>query len=42
MIDVSGTMNPKQQGKFKEMKECVCQLLEPEGEGREGVGRFKR
>lgn len=32
IIDVSGTMNPRQRGKFPDMKECVCELLHPQGE----------
>ncbi|GAX82053.1 hypothetical protein CEUSTIGMA_g9481.t1 [Chlamydomonas eustigma] len=31
IIDVSGTMNPRINGKFKEMKACVCELLDPTG-----------
>ncbi len=29
IIDVSGTMNPRINGKFKEMKACACEMLDP-------------
>ncbi len=31
ICDVSGTMNPRQQGRFREMKRCAVELLDPEG-----------
>ena len=33
-------MNPRLNGKFKEMKECVCELLEPNGELATAAGMF--
>lgn len=32
IVDVSGTMNPKQRGRFKDMKACSVRLLHAEGE----------
>ncbi|GFR44718.1 hypothetical protein Agub_g6041 [Astrephomene gubernaculifera] len=32
ICDVSGTMNPRQQGRFREMKRCAMEFLDPEGE----------
>ncbi|GLC39630.1 hypothetical protein PLESTM_000919800 [Pleodorina starrii] len=32
LCDVSGTMNPRQQGRFRDMKRCAVDLLDPEGE----------
>lgn len=37
IMDVSGTMNPAQRGKVKEVKEVVCELLHPDGEQLQGV-----
>jgi hypothetical protein len=34
VMDVSGTMNPKQQGRFREMKRCAAELLSSEGKAR--------
>ncbi|EFJ42702.1 hypothetical protein VOLCADRAFT_97128 [Volvox carteri f. nagariensis] len=31
ICDVSGTMNPRQQGRFRDMKRCTVDLLDPEG-----------
>lgn len=31
MCDVSGTMHPRQQGRFKDMKRCATELLDPNG-----------
>ena len=33
-------MNPRMNGKFKEMKECVCELLDPVGELATAAGAF--
>eukprot|EP00798_Chlamydomonas_sp_ICE-L_P032321 gene32321-16892_t len=30
VMDVSGTMNPRINGRFLDLKECVCELLEPD------------
>ncbi|KXZ50585.1 hypothetical protein GPECTOR_16g760 [Gonium pectorale] len=32
ICDVSGTMHPRQQGRFRDMKRCAVELLDPEGE----------
>jgi hypothetical protein len=36
ILDVSGTMNPKQRGRFPTLKECACELLAPNGEALRG------
>lgn len=38
ICDVSGTMNSRQQGRFREMKRCAVDLLDPEGKGAGVVG----
>ncbi|GIM02641.1 hypothetical protein Vretimale_7428, partial [Volvox reticuliferus] len=32
ICDVSGTMHPRQQGRFRDLKRCAVDLLDPEGE----------
>lgn len=41
ILDVSGTMNPRQNGKFRDMKRCAVELLDPEsGELATGAAAF--
>ncbi|KAG1678269.1 hypothetical protein FOA52_013890 [Chlamydomonas sp. UWO 241] len=41
ILDVSGTMNPRINGRFREMKDVVCSLLDPEsGEIATAAGAF--
>lgn len=40
ILDVSGTMNPRQRGKFPTMIECACELLHPQGELATAAGAF--
>ncbi|KAG2495930.1 hypothetical protein HYH03_005861 [Edaphochlamys debaryana] len=40
ICDVSGTMHPRQQGQFRQMKKCAVELLDPEGEIATAAGGF--
>jgi hypothetical protein len=40
IIDVSGTMNPVHQGRFREMQQCAQELLAPNGELASSAAKF--